>query len=120
MEAERVKVVWEVRGSRKCLEFRFPQELTSAAAEEAIRAWRAELGSAGTAPLTIVWDCRRMKGYDSQARRIWQDALQEMKGRIATVWLVSGSPFVRLGAMLMGKALSIEIKSVESLERIGA
>jgi len=119
MNAERVDVLWEMHGNRKCLEFRFPQELTTAAAEEAIGRWRAELPATGTGPLTIVWDCRRMKGYDAQARRVWQDALQEMKGRISTVWLVSGSPFVRLGAMLMGKALSIEIKSVESPERIG-
>lgn len=120
MEADCVDVAWETHGGRKCLAFRFPQELTVGAADAAIQAWRSELRTAGREPLTLVWDCRRMKGYDSQARRAWQDALQEMKGRIASVWLVSGSPFVRLGAMLMGKALSIEIKSVESPERIGA
>ena len=113
-----VRVTWESRGTGKALQFEFPEELTLAAAEEALRAWRKELDAAGGAPVTIVWDCRRMKGYDSQARKVWQDALQELKSRIGTVWLVSGSSFVRLGAMLMGKALSIEIRSVDSPQAI--
>jgi hypothetical protein len=119
MDSERVEVFLAQHGGKKCLEFRFPQELTVAAAEAAIREWRSEIGAMGTEPLTVVWDCRRMKGYDSQARRVWQDALQELKARIGTIWMVSGSPFVRLGAMLMGKALSIEIRSVDAPERIG-
>lgn len=118
MSTDRVAVKWERRGSGQALEFEFPEELTLAAAEEALRTWRKELEAAGQERVTVVWDCRRMKGYDSQARKVWQDALQELKSRIGTVWMVSGSSFVRLGAMLMGKALSIEIRSVDSPQAI--
>lgn len=118
MDGEQVLVAWEGQGGGKRLGFRFPAELTTEAATEAIRMWREAVESTGREPVTLVWDCRIMKGYSSDARRAWQDALQEMKIRTGTVWLVSGSPFVRLGAMLMGKALSIEIKSVDSPDAI--
>ena len=120
MPNQDVVVKWDESAKAPCLVFEFPEQLGSDVADRAIRRWREAFESRPGEQITIVWDCKAMKGYESGARRAWQDAIQEMKGRIAGIWLVSGSAFVRMGAMVMGKAISIPIRTVNSRYEVAA
>ncbi len=53
-----------------------------------------------------------MKGYDSAARVQWTEALKEMKPQIDTIWLITNSTIIRMGAYVMGMVSSLDIKVV--------
>ncbi|MBN2102680.1 hypothetical protein JW835_01425 [bacterium] len=59
-----------------------------------------------------------MKGYDSQSRIIWQNALKEMKPQIHIIWLISTTKLIRVGAQIMSLFTSMNIKAVESEDQI--
>ena len=60
----------------------------------------------------LIWDCRKMTGYDKDARAQWIDALKEMKSQIDTIWLISASAFIRTGASVMGFFTNMQIKPI--------
>ena len=64
--------------------------------------------------IILIWDCRKMKGYDSDARVKWTDAIKEMKAQIETIWLIADSSLIKMGAALMGMVASINIKTIRS------
>ena len=53
-----------------------------------------------------------MKCYESGARKKWTNALFEMKPQIGTIWLISDSALIRMGATVMGMATSLNIRTV--------
>ena len=59
-----------------------------------------------------------MKGYESAARAKWTDALKEMKPQIGTIWLISDSALIRMGASVMSMLSSINIKAISSESEI--
>ena len=118
MTSTEVRVAWDQFGSKQCLLFTFPEQLDTEAATEAIRIWREARAERPGEKIILVWDCRIMKGYDSQARRDWQAAMGEMKAEIEEVWLVSGSSFVRMGAGLMGRAVNLPIRTANTLHEV--
>ena len=68
--------------------------------------------------VVLIWDCRRMKGYDSEARVEWQSALKEMKAQIDIIWLITDSNIIKMGAIVMGLFCSLKIKVIRSENEI--
>ena len=92
----------------------FGEKLTANEARVAIEEWREAFASKIGQSVILIWDCRKMKGYESEARTIWTGALKEMKSQIATIWLISDSTIIKMGASVMGMLCSIKIKAVSS------
>jgi hypothetical protein len=68
----------------------------------------------------LIWDCRKMRAYDSAARTKWTEALNEMKSQISTIWLISESPIIRMGASVIGLLISLKIKAIASESQMAA
>ena len=59
-----------------------------------------------------------MKGYDSDARVKWQSALKEMNTQIDSIWLISDSSIIKMGATMMGLFSSLNVKVIKSESEI--
>jgi hypothetical protein len=114
MNSDNPMIEWCKKTERNCLKFIFKEILTEQDATAAIAQWRQSFQTAKEKSIVLIWDCRKMKGYDSAARVKWTEALRQLKSRIETIWLISESPIVRMGASVIGLALSVKIKAIKS------
>lgn len=60
-------------------------------------------------PADVVWDLRRMSGYEAAARVAWQNALWPHRRNIRGVQVLGGNPMVRLGAMTLTALLGVSV-----------
>ena len=74
--------------------------------------------SSDAASIVLVWDCLRMKGYEKGARQLWTAALKKVKPRIESIWLVTNSTLIGMGAAVMSMMSGLSIKTVKSVEEI--
>jgi len=118
MKSDTPRIEWSEKSSKQCLQFTFGQALSEREAKIAIAEWKAAFRSKTNDSIILIWDCRKMKGYESPARAKWTDALKEMKSQIATIWLISDSAIIRMGASVMGMVSSLNIKSINSESEI--
>jgi len=112
MKNENPRIEWYEKSGKQCLKFTFAEMLTTQEAEAAIVEWRKAFQSKMDTSIILIWDCRKMKGYDSDARAQWTDALKEMKSQIDTIWLISASSYIKIGASVMGFFSSMDIKPI--------
>ena len=101
-----------------CLKFIFRNEFTKDQAEEGIEIWKKVFHSKPDEKFTLIWHCLEMKGYEPSSRRLWQQAMKELKAQIECIWLVSNSKVIKYGASLMSLFTSFEIKTVHSEDEI--
>ena len=106
------QIEWTKISGKQCLKFVFGETLTAQEAEVAIVEWRKVFQSRMDESVTLIWDCRKMTDYDSDARAQWIDAIKEMKSQIDTIWLISASAFIRTGASVMGFFANMQIKPI--------
>ena len=118
MEALNPKIEWQEKAGKKCLRFTFSGKLTEQDAASAIKAWRAAFAARMGEPITLIWDCHEMTGYDTGARTQWQQTLKELGDQIESIWLISSSRMIRMGASVMALFSSLNIKPVESEDAI--
>jgi hypothetical protein len=45
----------------------------------AIAEWKRYFREKADKPIILIWDCRKMRRYETAARDRWTDALKEMK-----------------------------------------
>lgn len=118
MKSENPKIEWIQKSGKQCLRFTFGERLATKEAETAIIEWREAFERSINNPITLIWDCRNMKGYDSNARTKWTDALKEMKSNIDTIWLITESSMIKMGASVMNMFVSLNIKIVSNESEI--
>ena len=108
------RIEWSEKSGRQCLKFTFEGRLTSKDAEVAIAEWKKMFQSKAEESIILIWDCKKMKDYDTEARLIWSNALKEMKSQIDKIWLISDSSLIRMGASVIGLLTSLNIKAISS------
>jgi hypothetical protein len=118
MKSENPKIEWYEKSGKQCLKFIFGEKLTEKEAEIAIAEWGEAFQSKKDQKIILIWDCRKMKGYETGARTKWTDALKNMKSQIATIWLISDSAFIRIGASVMAMFSSLNINAISSESEI--
>lgn len=118
MKQNELKIEWVKKAGKQCLKFTFGDNLTEADAEYGIKKWRDCFNSKSGESVTLIWDCKVMTGYNSAARNQWTDALKEMKPQIDTIWLITESSIIKMGASVMGMLSSFDIKVVKSESEI--
>jgi hypothetical protein len=118
VKTENTTIEWIQKSGKDCLKFNFGEILTSSEAEIVIEHWRHAFLFKKGKSIVLIWDCTCMKKYESEARAKWIEALNEMKPQVETIWLISDSPIIRLGASVMGMFSSLAIKSVKSESEI--
>lgn len=101
-------VSWRVRksidGSTVTVEF--DGRLDASSGEQSAAALAVELEAS---PRSVVWDVRRMSGYDTDARVAWQKTLWPLRDKIRSVRVIGGGPLVRIGALTLAGLLGVTI-----------
>lgn len=111
-------IEWSKKSGQDCLKFTFGEKLTLEEAGRAIQEWKnAFLTKSGTSVI-LIWDCSVMKHYDNDAKKIWMNALNDMKSQITSIWLITDSPFIKMGALIMGAFCAHKINAVSSEDEI--
>ncbi|MBI5742094.1 MAG: hypothetical protein HZA16_15455 [Nitrospirae bacterium] len=112
------RVEWMQKSGQECLKFTFKGKFSEQMALMAISKWKEAFISKPGKKIVIVWDCLEMDGYETEARNKWQNALKSLKDQIDTVWLVTNSGFIKIGATLMSNFTSFKLKIVSSISEI--
>ena len=102
----------------KCLRFTFVNRLETTNAVIAIKKWQDFFAKHPNEKMTLIWNCLKMTGYDSNARSEWQNALKELKSQIGSIWLVTDSNFIKMGASVMSIFASYQISVVKNESEI--
>ena len=55
-----------------------------------------------------------MDDYDQEAKRMWIDACKELRLQIDTIWLISDSLLIHMGAKIISLMTHLEIRVVRS------
>ena len=118
MSSENPRIERCQKSGKECLRFVFGERLTAVDAEAAVGEWRKIFQLENGAPRVLIWDCREMKGYDSAARIQWTAALKELKRQIESIWLITDSSVIKMGASVMGMVSSIDIKVIRAENEI--
>lgn len=67
----------------------------------------------------IVIDIRELKGFSSEARRVWASRLEVLSGkRIASMTIIGGTPLARMAGAAIGLSSGIRILSAASLDEV--
>jgi hypothetical protein len=111
-------IEWTETSGKECLKFTFEENLTEADAVEAITEWKRCFSEKTDKPLVLIWDCRKMRRYDTAARDRWTEALKEMRKDIESIWLITDNLFIRFGAFIMGTICAIKINVIHSEDEI--
>ena len=114
MKSVNPRIEWCLKSGKQCLRFTFGEWLSVQDGQMAIQEWREAFQVEGDRAIVLIWDCRKMKGYDSVARKKWTEALKEMKSQIEVIWLITDSTIIKMGASVMGMLSSLEIKAIRS------
>ena len=64
----------------------------------------------------FVPDLRRLSGFDTAARVLWQEELAHFKGSIHTLTMIGGSPLTRMTGAAVCLFAGIKMRFVDSLE----
>ena len=118
MKSEIPSIEWYQISGKEYLKFIFGEKFTEKEAEVAIEEWTELFNSKDNKKIILVWDCRRMKGYETGARTKWTQALKELKPQIDAIWLISESAFIKMGASVMAMFSNINIKPISSEKEI--
>ncbi|NMB80558.1 MAG: hypothetical protein GYA14_01935 [Ignavibacteria bacterium] len=113
-----MEIKWITLNSKKYLKFSFDENLGEQEAISSIEKWKKEITSNSDTKVSLIWDCLKMKSYDSKARILWQDALKELKNNIENIWLISNSQFIRVGANVISVFSGLKINPVDSESKI--
>jgi len=117
--AAKVRVQSITLRNKNFLCFSFNGHLTEEEAIQAISTWKesTRLLKPG-AVVDLIYDCTAMTGFDSQARRKWQDSMTELKSKSGIIWIVSTNVFILTAAKTMGLLTGYHIKVARTLADI--
>ena len=102
------------------LQFDFEGHLDEVSAIQAISEWKNKIESLQPpgAKVDLIYNCISMTGFDTAARKKWQDAMRELQPRTNVIWIVSDNIFIIGAAKTMSILTRYTIKSVKSLDEI--
>lgn len=102
------------------LKFDFPDYLDANIAETGISNWKNELSQITTQDKTdLIFNCMKMSGFDTEARKMWQNTLKELKPKTGEIWVVCENLFILGAAKTMGILSGYQIKVTRSIEKVG-
>jgi hypothetical protein len=109
-----LKVSWRKKEGIDFLYFKFIGKLSEELAKNGISVWKEANSLKQGQKIHLVWDCLEMTGYDSLARVLWQKTMKDFKDSIGSIWILTNSNIVKVGATLLSAFTSFSIKIVSS------
>ncbi|MBS1487770.1 MAG: hypothetical protein JST43_09285 [Bacteroidetes bacterium] len=114
-----LKVFAVQRENKNYIQFDFEGDLTHRVAQDGIRQWENEMGKlAEGQKINLLFNCVSMLGFETEARKQWQEIMKKFKPQIENVWVISESIFIRGAARTMGMLTGYNIKSCRSISEV--
>jgi len=111
---ENPNIEWVQKSGKDCLKFTFTGKFTVLNATTASGKWREAFDSKPADKINLIWDCLEMDDYDHEARTVWQNLCKEYKDQIETIWVMTNSILIRMGASVISVFTSLKIKVVST------
>lgn len=108
---------WKSFSDIECLYFTFNDILREKEALIAIERWN-KLSEERDSGLVLIWDCQKMKNYESKARIAWQNNLKTNKDKIDAIWIVTKSIAIQAGADIISYFTSFKLNVVSSTDEL--
>lgn len=83
----------------------------------AIAAFRA-LMAPRLQPVRVIADLRAMTGYETEARRAWQEAFRQHRQQMLAVVFIGGTPRIRMGAAVVGAVAGVPVRFVDEWDQV--
>lgn len=107
-------IEWVHKSGEHCLKFIFQGNFTEHEATIATPRWREALSSKPHERIIHIWDCLDMDDYDQEAKKIWIENCKKFRGQIDTIWLISDSMLINMGAKIISLVTYLNIRTVKS------
>lgn len=108
------------KNNKPYLQFDFNGHLDEANALKAIDEWKKEISVRKLkANVDLIYNCISMSGFDTGARKKWQEAMKELQPVTGVIWIISDNIFIIGAAKTMGILTRYTIKAVRSFEEVG-
>jgi len=107
-----------VQNQKPYLQFNFIGHLNEQSAKTTIALWKNAFATKIEKRINLIYNCSAMTGFDTDARRAWQAAMNEHKSKIGTIWLVCDNFFILGAAKTMGVLTGFNIRVAKSLKDI--
>jgi hypothetical protein len=119
MNSHTVNIDWISINEKSYLQFTFEGHLSESMADQAIVQWKDELNKFQEETKTdIIYQCTNMTGFDTNARRNWQNAMSELRNQLGEIWIVSCNIFILTAARTMGVLTGFNIKATKTIDEI--
>ncbi len=120
METKGVNVKWVETSEKKCLKLTIHGHLSDKNAFEAVSKWKEELSTnlKSGEKANIICNCLNMTGYDTNARKQWQQTISDLKSQVEYIWIISDNKNFRTAAKTMGFLTKFKIKTANSESEI--
>jgi len=118
MQPDNPLINWTWKSDKICLKFTFIGMLEIEDAISAVEKWKKAFSSRPSDKIVLIWECHHMTGYDTESRLLWQKTLKELKPQIDSIWLITTSRLIRMGAQIMTLFTSINTEIVETEDQI--
>ena len=106
--------------NKNFLQFDFPSHLTKEMVEETISLWKDMYKKIKPGEKAdLVFNCEDMSGFDTDARKMWQATMKDLKLQTGSIWIVSDNLFILGAAKTMGVLTGFTIKVTRSLSEVG-
>ncbi|MBN1783106.1 hypothetical protein JW948_18365 [bacterium] len=115
---ENPTIEWIEHAGRDCLKFTFHGALKSQNARGAIEKWKTAFQEKNGEKIPLIWDCHHMTGYDTDSRVEWQNTIKDLKKQIDSIWLITDSKLIRVGAQIMTVFTHMDIRVVQDESQI--
>lgn len=106
--------------NKSYLHFVFKGDLKETVAMQGIAKWKEEINKLpNNTKIDLIYNCIEMTGFETGARRNWQDAMKEFKAKSGEIWIVSDNILILGAAKTMGLLTGFNMKVCRSLSDVG-
>ena len=77
-----------------------------------------ELMARRTHALRVIVDLRQVSGYETEARRAWQDAFRQHRCRMLGIVCIGGTRSIRMGAAVAGAVSGVPMRFVDDWNEV--
>lgn len=111
-----VNVEWIEISDKKCLRILIIGRLTEKTASKAITQWKEGFSLQLTPgeKAIVICNCLKMSAYDTNARKLWQNTISELKSQIGYFWIVTDNKLFKMAAKTMGLVTRYKLVTVSS------
>jgi len=111
---------WVEKSEKRCLRIAIHGHFNEKNAKVAVSKWREEIFSniKQGEKVNIICNCSKMTRYDPEARKLWQQTINELKSQIDHLWIISNNKLFKTAAVTMGFLTKFKIRTADSESEI--